>query len=153
MAFTYKHRRILYVLIILTLAFIWGNSLVPGDVSGKISDFFKEIMLSVFPWLSSGGGVAGAGGLIRKLGHFSEFLILGVELSFFFRPIKTKAFLPLLACGLFTAVIDETIQLFIPGRAGLVTDVWIDFGGFFAGTVIYAAVWIIKQKKRAKKPD
>ena len=31
--------------------------------------------------------------------------------------------------GLLTALTDETIQLFVPGRSGQVTDIWIDFSG------------------------
>ena len=35
--------------------------------------------------------------------------------------------------GLLTALTDETIQLFVPGRSGQVTDIWIDFSGVMTG--------------------
>ena len=33
-----KRKRILTALIVLALVFIWGNSLVSGELSGRISD-------------------------------------------------------------------------------------------------------------------
>ncbi|MDD5833249.1 MAG: VanZ family protein [Clostridiales bacterium] len=36
--------------------------------------------------------------------------------------------------GLLTALTDETIQLFVEGRSGQITDVWIDFAGVCFGT-------------------
>ena len=38
--------------------------------------------------------------------------------------------------SLLTALTDETIQLFVPGRSGQVTDVWIDFSGVLTGLVV-----------------
>ena len=32
--------------------------------------------------------------------------------------------------------IDETIQLFVPGRSGQVTDIWIDFSGVMTGLLV-----------------
>ncbi|HBE10387.1 MAG TPA: VanZ family protein, partial [Lachnospiraceae bacterium] len=34
----------------------------------------------------------------------------------------------------------ETIQLFIPGRAGMIKDVWIDFSGFMTGFILVTVV-------------
>ena len=38
--------------------------------------------------------------------------------------------------GLLTALTDETIQLFVPGRSGQVTDIWIDFSGVMTGLLV-----------------
>ena len=38
--------------------------------------------------------------------------------------------------GLLTALTDETIQLFVPGRSGQVTDIWIDFFGVMTGLLV-----------------
>ena len=35
--------------------------------------------------------------------------------------------------GLLTALTDETIQIFSPGRSSQVTDVWLDSAGVLAG--------------------
>ena len=34
-------------------------------------------------------------------------------------------------------LIDETLQLFTPGRSGQISDVWLDMGGAAAGTVFF----------------
>ena len=38
--------------------------------------------------------------------------------------------------GLLTALTDETIQLFSPGRSSQVLDVWLDFVGVLAGLLV-----------------
>ena len=42
------------------------------------------------------------------------------------------------SCGLclLTAMVDETIQIFVPGRGSQVTDVWIDFAGACLGVLV-----------------
>ncbi len=144
-----KHGKILYIVIILTLIFIWGNSLLNAEISSYISDFFKDIILSVFPFVPS-GEAEGTGGVVRKLAHITEFAILGVELSLFFQPLKdrnNKKYINLVFCGFATAFVDETIQLFIPGRAGLVSDIWIDLCGFATGCIVYSVIYIAKNKR------
>ena len=37
--------------------------------------------------------------------------------------------------------VDETIQLYVPGRTSSVRDVWIDFGGVIAG--LFAALLLL----------
>ena len=39
-----RHLPMYVCLVVLTLAFIWGNSLVPGDVSGEISGGVFEMV-------------------------------------------------------------------------------------------------------------
>lgn len=68
--------------------------------------------------------------VVRKLAHFCEYLLEGFLLMLCLR-VYTRHFFkhvswPVLG-GLLTALTDETIQLFVPGRSGQVTDIWIDF--------------------------
>ena len=46
---TDKRLRLCYCLLVLNLAFIWGNSLLPGEVSDAFSDWVKELLASLFP--------------------------------------------------------------------------------------------------------
>ena len=41
-------RTALTILVVLTLAFIWGNSLMPGAISGAISDWFGAVLSHIF---------------------------------------------------------------------------------------------------------
>lgn len=73
---------------------------------------------------------------IRKLAHFCEFALEGFLLMLCLR-VYTRHFVRHLAwpalAGLLTALTDETIQRYIPGRSSQVTDVWLDFAGVLTG--------------------
>jgi len=141
---TEKRLRLCSALLIANLIIIWGNSLLPGDVSGAISDAVKAILMPIvelfFPGTGSSGG---GGGLLRKVAHFTEFTCLGMCLSWLLAMLGKHRALPLLF-GFLTACVDETIQAFVPGRNPSPVDVAIDTSGvitcmilLFAGHYIY----------------
>lgn len=123
-------------LLCVNLAFIWGNSLLPGEISGAFSDWVKNLLKAIF---SGGSGGGGGGGLLRKLAHFTEFTCLGLCLTWLAHMCCQKAksywLLPLL-CGFLAACIDETIQIFVPLRGPAIKDVGIDTSGVILGIVI-----------------
>ena len=57
----------------------------------------------------------------------------------------------MLFTGLLTAFIDETIQLFVKGRAGMIADVWIDFGGMTSGALVMLAFYTVYRRRKQKK--
>ena len=73
--------------------------------------------------------------LIRKIAHFSIYLILGVLVILLINCYKMgwKSVLAALLVCLLYAISDEIHQLFVPGRAGMVMDVGIDFLGSASG--------------------
>lgn len=84
--------------------------------------------------------------IIRKLAHFSEFMLEGFLLMLCLR-VYTRHFVrhiswPLLA-GMSTALMDETIQISIPNRTSSVTDVWIDMAGAIAGLFVALIILLI----------
>ena len=108
---------ILILLIISALGFIWINSLMSGEVSGGLSGKVYEIFKSVF-----GENTFVTETLIRKAAHFSEFAFLGVLISLFmFENLYAKFSLAELF-GLGIGLIDETLQLYTPGRSSSVKD-------------------------------
>lgn len=126
---TEKRMRLCAALLVVNLVFIWGNSLLPGEVSGAVSDWVKETLEALLPGdaVSTSGG-----GLLRKIAHFTEFTALGMCLSWLFGMLRRKAAWPLL-CGVGAACIDETIQRFVPGRGPSIKDVGIDSCGVLTG--------------------
>lgn len=78
--------------------------------------------------------------IVRKLAHFTEFAILGMLLSGIVLVRFEKPDLYHLSYALLivlaAAVIDESIQLFTPGRSSQVTDVLIDTSGGLAGIIL-----------------
>ena len=55
-----------------------------------------------------------------------------------------------LFAGLLAAVIDETIQLFVEGRAGMIVDVWIDLGGVVFGSLLMLGFYALYRRKKIK---
>lgn len=142
-------KKLLLIITILTICFIWGNSLLPASISGAISEWVKNI-LNFMVTGSPENGMSGDG-VLRKLAHASEFFALGVELTLILRKMWKKPLHLLLLCGLSTAFIDETIQLFVEGRAGMVKDIWIDLGGFCTGALIMLLILQILKRISARK--
>lgn len=122
----------------LWLLVIWGHSLAPSQQSDQESQEVFQFLLPLFQALRLSGI---SHGLVRKLAHMTEFAVMGFLLT---NAIKlcvgsqekkrygTGAVFAWTLCA-FAALLDETIQLFIPGRSGEITDVWIDSAGAFLG--------------------
>lgn len=133
-----KSKKRLYItLLVLNVALIWGNSLLPGEISTAVSNWVKNLLSRFLPLGGSGGG-----GLIRKLGHFTEFACLGFLSGCLAG--KRKWFLSVLGC-LAVACVDETIQRFVPGRCASVRDVAIDFSGVIFGMLLLCAGLFIQK--------
>lgn len=128
---TDKRLRLCTILLVLTLVFIWGNSLMPGNVSQAFSDGVKDILFGAL----SGGTVSEGSGLLRKLAHFTEFTALGMCLGWLFGMLQKKKAWPFL-CGVLAACVDETIQIFVPDRSPGLLDVGIDSFGVLAGILL-----------------
>lgn len=119
------------------LGFIWINSVMPGSASGELSRYAGKILKIVF-----GENFTLSETAVRKLAHCFEFAVLGVILSLLFYESLAER-LPLAGFfGLGTAVCDETIQLFSYGRSAQIKDVWIDFSGFAAGTLLIFILYL-----------
>lgn len=130
---TKQKLRLSGALLLVCLTFIWGNSLLPGEISGAISDWVKELLSLLF---SQEGGDSSGGWLVRKLAHFTEFACLGAVLSWRFAMKGRHPFCAWLA-GTAAAGVDETIQLFVPDRGPGLRDVAIDSCGVAAGLLLF----------------
>ena len=132
---TEKRLRLCAALLTAMLVFIWGNSLLPGEVSQAFSDWVK----SVLAWLLPDSGSESSGsGLLRKIAHFTEFAALGVLLGWLMGMLQKRKLMPL-GCGVMAACVDETIQYFVPGRSPALKDVAIDSLGVLTGLIL---IWI-----------
>ena len=140
------------LLICMNAAFIWGNSLLPGEISAALSSAVKGWLVAFFP----GSGVGGVNGhhLLRKAAHFLEFCFLGGSLSWLGWMLSTRfsgrMLLPWLG-GLLTACVDEMIQRFVPGRGPSVIDVGIDAIGAALGVLLLSLVLWIQTRISMKK--
>lgn len=146
MARSNRSLRICTAFLVMNLVFIWGNSLLPAEISSAFSQWVKGILQMIFPDALPGEG---GSGLLRKLAHFCEFCTLGLLLTWLFGMLCRKRFLnkglPLL-CGAAAAGIDETIQCFVPGRGPSLRDVGIDTLGVILGILLLTAGYMIRIK-------
>ena len=139
---------------ILFISFIFFHSTMTGEKSGNESSGVVAILQGLLDSLCIPLTVSEH--FIRKLAHFSEFAVLGVLTSVTFyvydKNFKKyiKRLLQMLFICLATAVTDETIQLFVPKRSGMVQDVLIDFSGAFTGILIVSFICMLVYFKRVK---
>ncbi len=152
-----RRNKLTFTKVIMTLvtisfiAFIFIHSSMPATASKAESAGLTDILNDILAKL--GFDIKFENNIIRKIAHFGEFFILGSLLTVtdrtYNRNIK-KDFVNINFIGLITAVIDETIQLFVEGRAGMIQDVWIDFCGAFCGTCVVMLI-ILSIKAKHKK--
>ena len=132
---TDKRLRLCVTLLICNLIFIWGNSLLPGEVSGAFSDWVKSILALLF---DSDPNAPSGGGLLRKIAHFTEFAALGMCLAWLHGMLRKGKVQPFF-WGVLAAAVDETIQRFVPDRGPSIRDVCIDSAGVLTGIIL---LWV-----------
>ncbi len=139
--FTIAARALFTLCLLCSVWFVFQNSLEIAQVSGARSEQVREV-------LNKAAGLMGLGPFslhtVRKLAHFTEFALVGFWFMLCLR-VYTRHFVkhvswPLFV-GLLVAVLDETVQLYVPGRSSSVRDVLIDFGGVVCG--LFAALLIL----------
>ena len=123
--------------LIACIVFIFSNSMQIADVSSVASGRALTLMRKVFTRLGMPGIASRlTDHIVRKLAHFCEYTLEGFLLMLCMR-VYTRNYIwhisvPLLG-GVLTALADETIQIYSPGRSSQVTDVWLDSAGVLAG--------------------
>ena len=141
----------LIVLMIATLAFIFIQSMLSPETSSAESDAAGDIIAEIIPPETPPGEYVQNN--LRKIGHFVEFAILGLEVTLyvilFLRRIPYAV--GALVLSPLVALFDETIQIF-SGRGPMISDVWIDVLGFVSSTaVVYAIFFVFTAIQKGRK--
>ena len=150
---TSRFRVIVFILTAAAIVFAFVHSAMPADLSSKESEGAFAVIYQILRFFGAGEELTEH--IVRKLAHFSEYTAIGMLLTSCaysfdrFKPYRYLAYV--FFAGLGTAFIDETIQLFSDGRAGLVTDMWIDFSGVVLGTAVMLLFYFVYQRIRRKK--
>ncbi len=137
---------VLSLLLALTLAFIWGNSLLSREESAEASGNVMDIFGDLFEFL---GLNTEDDHWLRKTTHLVEFSALGCELALLFflnrgRRISSAAFAG--AAALVAALVDEGLQI-ISQRGPELRDVAVDFPGAVSGLLLVSLLLMLKHKK------
>ncbi|MBQ7737956.1 MAG: VanZ family protein [Oscillospiraceae bacterium] len=157
-----KRKKLLSLLIALTLVFIWSNSLLSRELSGAISDTIMETMNDVAAMLGfredvftymmdqdGDGQEEPTSFLVRKAAHITEFAVLAVLVWLRLESRGKKRFFTAAALGAAAGAIDEGLQL-LSCRGSQVQDVLIDCIGVLLGLVLTAGIDALRRRRKAK---
>lgn len=160
-----KNKKWLIIFLILSICWIsviFSFSLQPADVSSEMSSGLGKKLLETFvPELleeletMSGEQLGLMHHLLRKCAHFTEYFVLGVLVTLtLLQMILKNKIVTGIGVSMLVASVDETIQRFVPGRSGQVTDVLLDTIGASVGILVMYLVarWMIT-KYRVNKRD
>jgi len=145
---------------VLIFLFSSDNAVRSSSKSGRVTDTVVEIIVNDYDELSAEKQLSirdKAEHIIRKLAHYSVYAMLGfcASMAVGQRKLFGKGSLGVLIFCFLYACSDEIHQIFVPGRAGMFTDVLIDTGGALTGMlcsfVIFGIVKLISNRKNEKK--
>ena len=142
---------VLVVLLILLLAFIWGNSCLPVRFSARESGTILNLIRPFLERFVGEGNVTDH--LVRKLAHFAEFTALGLVIGLLVQSGRRFRLQPVvfsLVMGLLAAFADESIQMF-SDRGDQIIDVWLDFSGVTLGVALACLLLALRRQRRRKK--
>lgn len=131
-----------------TVWFILWHSAQPAAISGAQS---RGVLAAVNRLFQACGLPEVSEHAVRKAAHFAEFAALGWWLllcarAFFVRLGQRWPWL--WAAGVLCAVLDESLQLIVPGRAARISDVLLDTCGVGAGMACAAcALWLWRRRR------
>ena len=159
-------RIILIVLILAWMYLIFGFSAEEGAESQSLSDKITIRVVHIIkpsydslPKTEQKEFFNRVSFVVRKIGHFGEYGILGLLVTSFLitfdkiRKIDKKRYIvgfTTLWCLIY-AMTDEIHQMFVDGRSAKVLDVFVDIAGGCVAAVIFVAIWkkIWKRKEAA----
>lgn len=140
-------RAVLLALLALTVVFILSRS-----ARGKVeSDGESQWVTNLIRTVLHNDSISHA--FVRKLAHFTEFFVLGAELSALLWLEKKRTvqwYVNIWFAGELTALCDETVQIF-SGRGPMVKDVWLDTAGATCGILLLLGIRFLTAKIQNKK--
>ena len=151
--------KIYIILTILWTITIFSFSLQPADTSSQLSSGFGRWLIGVFApnlieklEMMPAEQLSHLHFLLRKCAHFTEYLVLGVlvMLSLQQTKVRRNMLIGIAICTL-VASIDETIQLFVNGRSGQISDVLLDSVGAMVGLLFIKFLYSVQSRRHIHK--
>lgn len=132
-----KELIISWMLLVIWMIFIFIMSSFNGNISSNQSGSIADLIYNLFN-ISDTEKVSL---IVRKFAHVSEFFILGILVINLINKynVKYSYLISFIVCVLYASS-DEFHQLFVPGRSGQVTDIFIDMIGVVLGLLIFCLI-------------
>lgn len=152
------------LLLILWVLLMIGHSLTPAELSSKESGWVMEMVLKGLHMIGCDGQWL-TGHIVRKSAHFLEYCVFGLLLIQNFHCIwkrsdwnigrahrgRMEQIIPVAFAVLAVPFCDETVQLFTPGRAGMLVDVWLDISGAVSGILLREAAAVLVHRLAGRR--
>ena len=149
--------RILFIILLLLMyILIFFFSSQVGDESSKLSGGIVRKILYSIGLVDNMEVESVLEIIVRKMAHFSLYFVCGIlamciminyDVSNKFRILCS------FCINLFYSISDEIHQMFVPGRTGKVTDVFIDSLGVICGILIIYVIIKVKEKYKRNIND
>ena len=139
--------RIYLILTLFWTAGIFLHSAMPAAASNAESGGVLAVVQMILPWITPcviHGRITH--GVLRKAAHFLEFAVLGILLTGTFHGARNFTLAKPMLFAVLTAMTDETIQSFTPGRNCALSDVWLDAAGALTGAVLLWLIFKLRKK-------
>ena len=130
-----KAKVFILLLWILSLAFIVYNAIQTGSQSSGFSLEFAGILSNVLLRIGIRVDIDIFHALIRMGGHVFQYLIFGYITLWVMLIYHLKWYN--IFRTMYVMILDETIQLFTPGRAGELFDIFLDSIGVFLAVLFF----------------
>lgn len=132
-------QNIWWIIVFLYIAWIFSNSLSDGTLSSAESGTVTRFLLGILHNFGITVSYDLFHHFVRKLAHFSEYALLGLLtcVAIKHKPLINNRKLNWLLFGVIPPLLDETIQLFVPGRCGALKDSLLDMSGFLSGSLFF----------------
>ncbi len=155
---------ILWILVILCMSLIFGFSSQEAKESDQTSTSFMSMFIRVFDAENSledkeTGQIVSkeenkivdeSNRIVRKGAHFLIYAVLGGLVFLLIRQYRPGFLYPLAnstVISMIYACSDEIHQIFVPGRAGRISDVFLDTSGALCGAGALLLINLIFQSK------
>ncbi len=139
-------RQVRFLLLIGWVLFMYLHSMTPAELSTEESSRMLALITGLLDqvgirnqWLTEH--------ILRKAAHFYEYAVFGLLLAWNLQNHGSRrhrrrepgigTVYPAALAVLAVPFLDETIQLFVPGRSAQVSDVWLDLAGGCFGILLY----------------
>ena len=122
-------RTIYFIAYVLWIVSILAFSLQTGEDSSMTSGLVVNLIADTLGGLNIAVSIEVLSLIIRKLAHFTEYMVLGYISHRNVKLSNQKGYY----VSILLPFLDELLQTTIDGRAGRMLDVGIDLLGYFAG--------------------
>lgn len=145
-----RHRILRLLPLFIMSGIIFSFSLQVAEVSNEQSGFIVAIVTKILvPLVGNTFSIDTLTYVVRKCAHFSEYALLGILGAYANMGWNRKYTKLFIGYGVINAVLDETIQYFVPGRSCQLSDMVLDSIGYFCGFlfVLFVYKYFVKGEK------